>query len=162
MFTIRTETNWDSCQTEKPGLSGTENPDFTWPQSQKCQLGVDTMVVTRQIISLDTIPEQFSHSGSIVSGATQVNTLNPLKSLNLKPGWQYIVTFAVTFNSLPGAGSAVPIFLDSSWSESGISHTEMKQVLHKVVRKDQVITLRFQKTLKISYQWVCLKYWGGN
>ena len=39
MFTIRTETNWDSCQTEKPGLSGTENPDFTRQQSQKCQVG---------------------------------------------------------------------------------------------------------------------------
>ncbi len=40
MFTIRTETNWDCCQTEKPGLSGTENPDFTRPQSQKCQVGM--------------------------------------------------------------------------------------------------------------------------
>ncbi len=34
------QTNWDSCQTEKPGLSGTENPDFTRPQSQKCQVGL--------------------------------------------------------------------------------------------------------------------------
>ncbi len=39
MFTIRTETNWDCGQTEEPGLSGTENPDFTRPQSQKCQVG---------------------------------------------------------------------------------------------------------------------------
>ena len=37
MFTIRTETIWDSCQTEKPRLSGTENSDFTRPQCQNAR-----------------------------------------------------------------------------------------------------------------------------
>ncbi len=42
---IRTETNWESCQTEKPRLSGTENAYFTYtlPQSQKCQVGLTTL-----------------------------------------------------------------------------------------------------------------------
>ncbi len=56
MFTIRTETNWDCCQTEKPGLSGTENPDFTPPQSQKCQVGMEQMEIKMEVKRRLTYP----------------------------------------------------------------------------------------------------------
>ncbi len=53
MFTIKTEINWDFCQTEKPRPTATKNPDFTRPQSQKCQVG---SAYNYRLINLTWVP----------------------------------------------------------------------------------------------------------
>ncbi len=63
-----TETNWDSCQTEKPGLSGTENPDFTRPQSQKCQVGRSKLFWNYSLEPFSLLA--ILHCINIVSGCT--------------------------------------------------------------------------------------------